>query len=70
MVSVVDGPAAAIERVIAPDADPHLAAAACRGALTTTGKEAERVSLPDRVAESVAGSGTMDTSPNPPQENS
>ena len=62
--------AAALELVIAPGADPHLAAAACRDALTTTGNEAERVFLTDRIAESVAGSGTMGTSPNPPQENS
>lgn len=62
--------AAALELVIALGADPHLAAAACRDALTTTGNEAERVFLTDRIAESVAGSGTMGTSPNPPQENS
>ena len=49
---------------------PDEAAAAYREALTMTGNEAERAFLADRIAESVAGSGTMGTSPNPPQENS
>ena len=35
-----------------------------------TGDEAERAFLADRIAESVAGSGTMGTPPNPPRENS
>ena len=49
---------------------PDEAAAACREALTMTGNEAERAFLADRILESVAGSGTMGTSPHPPQENS
>ena len=91
-VSFVSGPAAALELVIALDADPHLAAypylpatradllrrlgrpaeaaAAYREALALTGNEAERAFLAARIAESVAGSGTMGTSPHPPQENS
>ncbi len=91
-VSFVAGPAAALELVIALDADPHLAAypylpatradllrrlgrpaeaaAAYREALALTGNEAERAFLAARIAESVAGSGTMGTSPHPPQENS
>ena len=51
---------------------PAEAAAAYREALALTGNEAERAFLTDRIAESVtgsvAGSGTMGTSPHPPQE--
>ncbi len=49
---------------------PAEAAAAYREALALTANEAERAFLTDRIAESLAGSGTMGTPLHPPQESS